>query len=80
MIIEKYGNNLKKNQKQKLKAEAEQAKKAKLVKEIPGKKKPGVKEQIQSATVKKKSQSTNVAVFPNKGKPEDLNLTNQKKR
>lgn len=49
MIIEKYGNNLKKNQKQKAKIEAENAaKKAKptAVKEIPAKKKPGVKEQI----------------------------------
>lgn len=49
MIIEKYGNNLKKNQKQKLKVEPENAaKKAKLTaaKEIPCKKKQGVKEQI----------------------------------
>lgn len=85
MIIEKYGNNLKKNQR---KAKPEDKKKVPPPKEPLLRKKPGVKEIVQSATAKqKKSLSTNqanqvpvqAAVINNK-REENLSLSNQKRR
>lgn len=54
MIIEKYGNNLKKNQKKKDKQEKpEPARVKQVAKDLP-KKKPNTKELIQSAKGPKK--------------------------